>query len=186
MFITFNSWLRFSNIAYVQPDFKWGKVSLRIREQYRIRAILWIAWISVFKRNINWLLLRSLIHALRLANSLIYSFEQHSRMKNMADQNTKSNVVCDLCTKPIQKIWKVSHWGFSRCHFAVCWTEYINELANRGTCIKLLSNSQSHLNTEIHAIQKMARTRHCSLIDFSPFPQVRLHAGDSNKVLSFT
>ena len=31
-------------------------------------------------------------------------------------------------------------------------------------CIKLLSNSQSRLNTEIHAIQKMSRTRYCSLI----------------------
>jgi hypothetical protein len=52
---------------------------------------------------------------------------------------------------------RVSFWH-------VVWNKYINELHSRISCIRLLSNSQSRLNTTINAIQKMGRTRYCSLI----------------------
>jgi hypothetical protein len=62
----------------------------------------------------------------------------------------------------------------------VVWTKYINELANRSTCIKLLSNSQSRLNTEIHAIQKMSRTRYCSLIRRLTSPHLKSGCTQAN------
>ena len=91
------------NVACVQPKFKGGKVSLRIREQYRVRSIFWIAWISVFKRD--WLLLRSLILALRLANS----FRILSVLPTLKKWRKKARrtMLCVMYAR------KGSHWGFT-------------------------------------------------------------------------
>ena len=42
--------------------------------------------------------------------------------------------------------------------------------------MKRVSDNQSCLNTEIHAIQKMARTRYCSLIRRLTFPPFQVRA----------
>ena len=42
--------------------------------------------------------------------------------------------------------------------------------------MKRVSDNQSRLNTEIHAIQKMARTRYCSLICRLTFPPFQVRA----------
>jgi hypothetical protein len=87
----------------------------------------------------------------------------------MADKNTKSNAVCNLCTKPIQKIWKGSHWGSQDAillNKLFCWTESINEWPivawYRNPC-----NSKDGANTVLFPD---------SQTDFSPF-KVRLRAG---------
>jgi hypothetical protein len=89
-----------TSLACVQPDFKGGKVSLRIREQYRVLAIFWISWISVFKPTSYpgsylwerpWLGLVTWLYKNRLGKGGGQSIKLHASTKNVTLQfNTRS------------------------------------------------------------------------------------------------